>query len=256
MLFERPQKDDDSTENNKVKIDREKFFGKHSIDSSRLANIWGIHGAEIYRVKESDLPAGSLNPKTRIKNKDGLITDVSNSYLMVTGADCFPILICDSKRKAVGGLHAGWRGILAGIASKAVVELRKAFNSVPGHLNVWIGPGIKSCHFEVKEDVVKLFKDYARTYTDSPQHRNSVRGHARTNAEIIQQDIMINRDGRYFIDLPAIIKRQLVEAGIEFRKITEHTDCTYCKKNEFFSYRRDKPNIIEANALIIHLKRE
>lgn len=228
MLFDSLE-NDNSSENQRVAINREKFFNQNKMDPSRLVNIWGVHGSEIYRVQEKDLGSGALDPKTRIKNYDGLIADLKNSYLMITSADCFPIFFFDRRRGAMGTAHCGWRGILAGLASKMITEFRKNFNSIPSDLDIWIGPGIKNCHFEVKQDVVELFED---------KYPNEI----------------IFRNNSYYIDLPAIIKRQLVESGVRFNSITEHPDCTFCEKDKYFSYRRDKPTTVKAKAFIIHLK--
>ncbi|MBI2514741.1 peptidoglycan editing factor PgeF [Candidatus Wolfebacteria bacterium] len=216
--------------NQKVKQNRLKFFKKHKIDPRRLVNLAGIHGVNIDTITcDSILGNGSLNPDTRIKNTDGLITNIKNSYLMVTGADCFPVLFYDEKNKAIGAMHAGWKGLLKEIAAEMLKKFVTDFSTDPANLSVWMGPGIKSCHFEVKNDVGALFEK---------NYKNEI----------------IERDGRTFIDLPKIIKVQLTALGVQPEKIVEHPDCTFCGKDKYFSYRRDKPKVIHSNAYIIHLK--
>ncbi|PJE69382.1 hypothetical protein COU96_00045, partial [Candidatus Shapirobacteria bacterium CG10_big_fil_rev_8_21_14_0_10_38_14] len=96
-------------------------------------------------------------------------------------------------------------------------------------ISIWIGPGIKSCHYDVPQERADLFsKDY--------------------------KEYIIIKDGKIFLDLAGIIALQLTGAGIESQKITTHPDCTFCQKEKWFSYRRDKPKFIEANAFIIKLK--
>ncbi len=242
MLF----KANDSPLNKKIKANRQLFFDKNNIDASRLVNIYGIHGSDIFRVKEKDLGSGALNAETRIEDYDGLITDIKNSYLMVTGADCFPVFFYDEQKQIIGITHAGWRGILKDIISKMVSKFKNELGSNPADIVVWIGPGIKSCHYDVSKERAGLFsKDY--------------------------KECIIIKDGKIFLDLDGIIALQLTGVGVKPEKITTHPDCTFCEKDKYFSHRRDKNEIIdgstsltinpeynrriEANAFIIGLKK-
>lgn len=215
--------------NSMVKINRQRFFQKNNIDPLKVVNIAGVHGNYIYIVKQEDLGKGALEPETRIKDTDGLITNIKNTYLMTTGADCFAVFFHDRGSQVIGIAHCGWRGILENIVPAMIDKFKENFNSQPENLKIWIGPGIKSCHFEVKEDVIELFEGKYKT-------------------------AIIKRNNQYFIDLPAVMALQLTEAGVNPQKITEYPNCTFCQKEKWFSYRRDKPKFIEANAFIIKLK--
>ena len=215
--------------NDKVRANRIAFFKKHNIDPRRLINLAGIHGANIATIDHSDLGRGALYPSTRIPDTDGLISDIKNSYLMVTGADCFPVFFYDPEKRVVGIAHCGWRGILRGLPIKIIDKFISEFGSNSNDINIWIGPGVKSCHFEVQNDVAGLFEK---------NFKNAI----------------INKDGGIFINLPEAIALPLIEAGIKPENITEHPDCTFCEKDKYFSYRRDRPKIIEASAFIIQLK--
>lgn len=135
----------------------------------------------------------------------------------------------DEDKNAIGLAHCGWRGILNGLPAKMIDKFISEFGSNPKDIQVWLGPGIKSCHFEVQNDVAGLFEK---------NFKNAI----------------INRDDKIFIDLPKAIALQLIEAGAKPENITEHPDCVYCQKDKYFSYRRDKPEIVNANTFIIHLK--
>jgi len=224
--------------NDQIRQNRVCFFEKNKIDPKRLVNIVGVHGTNITMTRHSDLRKGALDPETRIKDTDGLITNIKNSYLMITGADCFPVFFWESVKNVIGIAHCGWKGILAGLPSKMVKKLKDEFGSNPADIQVWLGPGIKSCHFEVQNDVSRLFEKNFKS-------------------------AIINRDDKIFIDLTKAIMLPLMEAGVKTENITEHPDCTYCEKEKWFSYRRDKfenpepveePRLIEANAFIINLK--
>jgi len=107
--------------------------------------------------------------------------------------------------------------------------ITNAKNSYPADIIVWIGPGIKSCHYDVPQERAELFsKDY--------------------------KECIIIEGGKIFMDLAGIITLQLIGARVRPEKITTHPDCTFCEKDKYFSHRRDKQEIIEANAFIINLK--
>ncbi|MGZ7057405.1 MAG: polyphenol oxidase family protein, partial [Candidatus Angelobacter sp.] len=84
---------------------------------------------------------------------DGVVTDLSRLALGVLTADCFPILLVDTRNKAVGAFHAGWRGTVKRIVEKGVGIMRLEFSSRPEDIHAAIGPGIQKCSFEVGEEV-------------------------------------------------------------------------------------------------------
>ena len=104
-----------------------------------------------------------------------------------------------------------WKGIVAGLA----INTLKKIGSDPGCILAGIGPGIQSCHFEIKPDILNYFSNYPEA-------------EIRTNDKI-------------FIDLPAVIKKQLIENGLKPENIEKCKDCTYNLPQKYFSYRRDKP---------------
>ena len=147
---------------------------------------------------------------------------------MVTGADCFPVFFYDPKKQVIGVAHCGWRGIISGIIQEMVDKFKNEFDSVVSGINVWIGPGIKSCHYSVDKQRAELFsKDY----------KNQI----------------IERGHQIFLDLAGIIALQLTVAGVRPEKIITHPDCTFCN-DRWPSWRREKENYQGAAAFIIYLK--
>jgi len=235
MLFKQSQIDADNKlitadkPNEQIRQNRISFFKKNNIDPQRLVNLAGVHGANIAMTCHSDMGKGALDPTTRIADTDGLITNIKNSYLMITGADCFPVLFFDENKDVIAAAHCGWRGILMGLPAKMIDKFKNDFDSNPADIIVWIGPGIKSCHYDIPKERADLFsKDY--------------------------KEYIIIKGGKIFLDLASIIALQLTGAGVKPKKITTYPDCTFCQKEKWFSYRRDKPKFIEANAFIINLK--
>src|SRR5262249_18322591 len=58
---------------------------------------------------------------------DGLITNVPGILLGVLAADCFPVILVDPKKRAVGVFHAGWRGTVKRIVEKGIGEMHRWF---------------------------------------------------------------------------------------------------------------------------------
>lgn len=137
---------------------------------------------------------------------DGLWTDAPGEPLLVFTADCLPIALAraNGDAPAVAALHAGWRGLLAGIVGSAVSALGG------GTLAAAIGPGIGPCCYRVGEDVAARYR------------------------ACFGEDVV--RDGR--LDLWSAAERALRAAGIED---VHRTDlCTCCDPDRFFSHRRDE----------------
>jgi YfiH family protein len=136
---------------------------------------------------------------------DGLWTDEPGVPLLALTADCLPIVLvrANGDRPALGVLHAGWRGLLAGIIEAGVAALGGTAVAAA------IGPSIGPCCYEVGGDVAEPFR--ARFGRD------------------------VARDGR--LDLPAAAERALRDAGCS--SVERFDLCTSCRPDLFFSYRRD-----------------
>lgn len=176
-----------------------------------LAHV--VHGTRV-AVAHADNRGGVL-PET-----DGLVTKENNIFLVITVADCFPVYFYDPRTKTIGLIHAGWRGISQNIVKEAAKVLEKSGAGVK-NLLAGIGPGIRECHFEVQEDVARLFGTKER-----------------------------------FVNLSSIIQRRLIELGIKKSNIEDSGECTHCLGQKYFSYRRDKPAQVEAMIAYIGMKHD
>lgn len=164
-----------------------------------------------------------------IKNIDGFISKDKNLYLSLTMADCFPVFFFESEKGIVALVHASWRAIIRGIIERIIEQIKMDSGQVKNILMA-IGPGIRPCHFEVKEKVARKFLTK------------------------FSQKVLIKKRGKIFIDLPLTIKLIALKSGILPRNIEELRECTYCLKNKYFSFRRDKPKKIKAMMTLIGLK--
>jgi YfiH family protein len=163
-------------------------------DASTAAMAFQVHGAHVLKPE----PVGVDHPVERPRC-DGLWTDEPDNALMLLTADCLPIAL--AREGAVCVLHAGWRGLLAGIADAGL-------ETVGGAVHAVIGPGIGPCCYEVGDEVAAPFR------------------------ERFGDDVVLGRN----LDLWAAAERALAGAVS-----VERTDlCTACHPDLFFSHRRDR----------------
>lgn len=174
---------------------------------------------------------------------DGMLTSIPGLLLAVQTADCFPVILVDVKRRAIGVFHAGWRGTAKRIVEKGVGEVFRHFGSRPRDLQAAIGPGIQGCCFEVGEEVRTTFEsqfDYASELFHEVKESDPVRekypllfltarapGHGELPPKI-------------FLDLTEANRRQLLAAGVPANNIEVSEFCTKCNNDVLFSYRAEK----------------
>lgn len=131
---------------------------------------------------------------------------------VVKAADCMPVLLADEAGSVVGAVHAGWRGLAAGVIEATVEEMRVA----PRALIAWLGPAIGPTAYEVGGEVREAF--LARD--------------ARAAAAFTP-----NRPGHWLLDLYAVARQRLAARGVT--RIHGGGYCTYSDPARFPSFRRD-----------------
>mgnify|MGYP000901910177 CR=1 FL=1 len=188
-----------------IRPERLTFFRTRGISPTKTAGCRLVHGTRI-----QDVPVSEARPLF-FDQTDGLLTLDPSRVLTVTGADCFPVFVVDSKTRITGLCHAGWRGVRAGIVSELIQHMRTIYHSRPENLIAVIGPGIRACHFQVKLDVWSLFPP----------------------AQLLKKT-----EGT-FIDLPALLREQIIGAGVPTDHLEDSGICTVCDAR-YFSYRREK----------------
>lgn len=163
------------------------------------------------------------------KEVDGLVTNKKNINLMLSFADCTPILLYDPVNKVISNVHSGWRGTVQKIGPKAVQKMIKDYNSKPENIIACIGPCIAKCHFEVKDDVKNIFE---KTFS-----------YLGRNYDIIKkQERVGNEEQKYKIDTNLINRLILEEIGLSKDNIVESNICTVCNSSYIHSYRKNKEN--------------
>ena len=191
-----------------------------SID--RLCRGLGIDKETIVRPgqKHTDVVRKVYDARTMFDNVDGLLTDKESINMMLSFADCTPILIYDPVKRVAGNIHSGWRGTVQKIGQKAVLKMIEEFGCNIKDLIVCLGPCIGKCHFEVEEDVKNIFEE---TF-----------GYLNRNCDIIEKS---KEEGKYFVDTTLINRLILEEIGVKEENIVESGICTACNSEVMHSYR-------------------
>jgi polyphenol oxidase len=220
----------------RVEANRQKFFRAIGAAKMRVVTLRQIH-SDIVRTIHSESSENSLRG-------DALITREKEVVLAVQTADCIPILLADTKRRAVAAIHSGWRGTLARIAAKTLGRMQMEFGTRPEDVVVALGPGIGRCCYEVGEEVAKEFAAQfpeARDWFDGPFDALAS-GESDPNW---LPWLTMKPPGhappplRAHLDLIAANRAILAAAGVAPKNISSPTYCTACRTDLFFSYRRE-----------------
>ena len=140
-------------------MNRRRFLA--AFDSEyNLATAWQVHGDGIKLV---DSQADIDDSESRF---DGLVSRMPGVLVGVKTADCVPVLIGDTGKRAFAAIHAGWRGTCARIASTAVETMRCEFGSDPSDMIAAIGPSVGPDDYEVGDALIDAFLDAGHSRRD------------------------------------------------------------------------------------------
>ena len=174
---------------------------------------------------------------------DGLITASPGLLLAIQTADCLPVILVDTKRRAVGVFHAGWRGTVQRIVEKGVGEMIRHFGTHPREIQAAIGPGIQGCCYEVGEEVRTKFESQF-AYADNLFREVKESDPVREKYPLLFLTARAPGHGelppKLFLDLVDANRRQLLAAGVAKKNIEASPYCTNCHTDLFFSYRGEK----------------
>ena len=112
------------------------------VSPDHLVTTQQVHGAEV-SIVQSEL-TGAVG--------DALLTSRDDVALMIMAADCLPLLVVDSATATIGVVHAGWRGLAAGVIPRTLEHL------TPRTTHVVIGPGISATRYQVGSEVADHFR--------------------------------------------------------------------------------------------------
>lgn len=188
--------------------------------SEKLVLSDQVHETTVRYVDERDCAGTEIVKK--LKDVDGMITDIPELVLATSYADCVPLFFCDPVKRIVASSHSGWKGTVAGIGAETIRKMHK-MGCQPEDIEVLIGPSICQKCYEISEDVAKQF---ATAYEADEM-------------EQILQKGRVTREGeqKYQLDLWAANWFQLKRAGVQPEHIHLAGVCTCCNHELLFSHR-------------------
>jgi polyphenol oxidase len=189
-----------------VRANRRDLCATLGVDADRVVMGHQVHGAIARRVDTPTRPGRFTGALAGWPEGDALTTSTRGMALVALGADCLPVLFWRRDGSAVGAAHAGWRGLVEGVLEETVTALGPA-----EQLAAAIGPGIGPCCYVTGADVRERFSQRF-----GPA---AVRGDA--------------------VDLAGSARIALGRAGVDKGAITTIAECTSCREDRYFSYRRD-----------------
>jgi YfiH family protein len=231
-----------------VQGNREMFFAAVGAGAGkmRLVALRQIHSDVVHRVggaKHAGRPSALPDSPP---HGDAVFTRERGVLLAVQTADCVPILLADTKHRAVAAIHAGWRGTLQRIAEKTLGRMQMELGTRPEDVIAALGPGIGQCCYEVGTEVAKEFQarfPNAREWFEGPFDTVA----SGENDPNWLPWLTMRPPGhplpapRVQLDLIAANRALLTGAGVPAENIVSSGFCTACRTDLFFSYRRERP---------------
>ncbi|MEM9917381.1 MAG: peptidoglycan editing factor PgeF [Bacteroidota bacterium] len=186
-----------------VRENRRRFFASFGLTELAVACSHQVHGTAARIVRQPG----------RYEGFDALVTTEPYIFLTVTVADCTPILLYDPVQRAVGAVHAGWKGTKGEIVRKTLQKMRAEFGTQAADCLAYIGPCIDECSFEVDADVADHFPSAFKRWDEEKK--------------------------KFFVDLKKANKDQLVRAGLPNAQIEVSPYSTVLENEQFFSHRKE-----------------
>ena len=171
-----------------------------------------VHETNIVDVTNKDKGNGILFDN-KFVSADALVTNEKNLPLVTFYADCVPVYLLDKENGVIALIHSGWKGTIGRISEKTVKHMVERYSTKPQNIISAIGPSIRSCHYEVSDDLAEKF----------------------TNEFGNEAVEMI--DSKPHLSLQYCVIKQLLESGIARDAIIDSGICTYCNKDIFYSHR-------------------
>ena len=197
-------------DNARLEDSRSEFLKKINVSHSDIVCLQQPHGNKVFVASCADKGRGALGYSDALAGYDGLVTSVNGVPLVVFTADCLSVFLYDTRKNVLALLHAGWRGTKEKISACVLDIMKDKFLCNTEDVLCAFGPSNRSCCYEVGSE----FADYFP-------------------GELIQ------RDGKFFLDLAAINLKQLLDSGVCKHNIVDCGICTSCQNERFFSYRKD-----------------
>ncbi len=220
-----------ATDIQKVIDNRKNLARVLNIDLNNFVFQQQVHGTKCSIVENKDKSKGIYSYASALNDNDAMITATKEVCITVMAGDCVPLLFFDTQNKVIAAAHAGWRGTYKKIAQKTVEKMAQMFNSKPEHIIAGIGPSISAPRYEVDDLVYNEFKKHIPGYNNFFSEGKE--------------------KGKYYLDLWAANKAQLLSAGLKEKNIEVSGLCTHADNHLFFSARRGETERFMAGIMIL-----
>ena len=177
------------------------------------------HHTFVRAVTKADRGVGIYKPRD-MESVDAIITNETGVTLVTYYADCTPLYFVDTKNRAIGLAHGGWRGTVGRIAEKTIQKMTGLYGTNPADITAAVGPAISVCCYEVDKPCIYNF--YALEDLDK------------------EKFIFPKDGGKYMLDLLECNRQILVSAGVKPENITVSDVCTNCNSELLWSHRATK----------------
>lgn len=177
---------------------------------SQIYHVDQIHSGKAVVVDEDTELA-------QLPQADALVTARADIIIGVRTADCLPLLIYDPQRGVVAAVHAGYRGVLAGIVQNTLDLMQRGFGCEVSDLKFVLGPAICVKHYEVGPEVIVEFE---KKCGENFSYRTDL-------------------GPKPHLDIPATVMQILITHGALESNIHAPGWCTYEDDQRFYSYRRE-----------------
>lgn len=192
-----------------------RMYNALGVNPRRAVTTWLVHSCDVV-VANEPMPTG----QTWLAQADAIITQQPDLPLTMRYADCTPIVLYDPVQRAIGIVHAGWRGTAQRIASATVTAMVRAFGTRPSDMEAAIGPSISWQNYPIGDNVASAIQE---AYQD-------------TEGLLCPHP----QDGQICLDLWAANARDLYEVGVQDVQILPL--CTAERTDEFYSHRAEGGN--------------
>lgn len=216
-------------QNNLVLENRRRYLNVFDAQLDDVVCCQQVHGNKVARIDHIDRGKGAQKLTDAIVDCDAMITDLPGVYLLSFYADCIPVYFFDPVNRAIGMAHCGWKGTLGKIAVNTLQAMQTAYNTRAADVQIFIGPGIGQCCFEIQPDLA-----------------------AKVNAEFgsLHDIITFNDKDLFTWDLHETNRQLLMDFGVNTSHICTCKLCTSCLVEHFYSYRKEKGSTGRMGALL------
>ena len=187
------------------------------VELEKMVLTWQTHTTTVRVVTPEDFGKG-ITRERDYRDVDGLVTNLPGVTLVTFFADCVPLYFVDTKNKAIGLSHSGWRGTVNRMGRETLRTMEREFGTRPEDVLCCIGPSICQDCYEVGEEVIEAFR-------------------AEFAPETHERLFYRKENGKFQLDLWEANRTVLREAGVPEKNISVTDICTHCNPELLFSHR-------------------